>query len=173
MHNQNTNKLIKLDRLLNIEDQWTASEADLESGSSGNSCLTTNSDGSVVFWYRGSHECLMLNVETKNILEEFDYICDECKVMVGMKFLEKENLLLSVTNNQAGNDSKLTLFDVKKHKITSKFAYSALTDGKKMLIEVKDSISTLSRCFPKTNSSYSQAIRSKVKPSCLFTHCLT
>lgn len=129
VHNLNTNKLIKFDSFLNIDESWECSHQDLFTGDFGNSNVSTNHDGSLVYWYRGSHECVVIDVESKEIVEEFDYITDECQVMSGVYPLRDQNFLLTVSNNQAGDDVKIVLFDTKKGKISSKHTLSSLTKG--------------------------------------------
>ena len=129
VHNLNTNKLIRFDMFLNIDQQWDCSSQDLFTGDFGNSNLATNHDGSQVYWYRGSHECVVIDVDSNKFLEEFDYVTDECQVMSGVYPIKNQSFLLTVSNNQAGEDAKLVVFDTKKSKIASKHTYSSLTQG--------------------------------------------
>lgn len=166
VHNLNTNKLIKFDSFLNIDQQWDCSHQDLFTGDFGNSNLSTNHDGSLVYWYRGSHECVVIDVDSKQVVEEFDYITDECQVMNGVYPLKDQNFLLTVSNNQAGDDVKIVLFDTKKAKISSKHTLSSLTKGTRPLTQAKKSRSRPTVSSTRTPSSVSRASINRASPSC-------
>lgn len=126
VHNFNSHKLMKFDSLLKLEKEWEANEIELANGSS---TLTQNQDRTLIYWYKGGNEGVVISADTKEIVDSFDYMTDLCPVMKGMVPLKDQPLLLVVTNNHAFDEPRFHYFDTKRNKILNKYSYSDITGG--------------------------------------------
>lgn len=102
IHDSNMNKLIKLDSLLNREAEWDSNQIEISNKSS---TLASSIDGSKVYWYKGSNECIVFNVDTRQEIDTYDYFIENVDSVEGIVEHRDTNRLIVVANNRQGNDS--------------------------------------------------------------------
>lgn len=126
VHNILNHKLHKFDSYLNLLQTWDGHETDFTQ--EGNT-IGFSSDKSVVYWYKGKHECLMIDAATNETIDTIDYLIDDVPVVKGLLGLKDTNTLLVITCNHSGEDAKLLLFDLKKHKPLQKTGFAKITEN--------------------------------------------
>ena|SRR3990167_4927261 len=126
VHNAVNHKLFKFDSFLNLLQTWDGHDIDFTQ--EGNT-LGFNDDKSLVYWYKGNNECLVIDAASNQTADTIDYFIDDVPVVKGIFAVKDTTLVAIVTCNHSGEDAKLQIFDIKKHKLLQKTSYSKITDN--------------------------------------------
>ena len=118
--------MLKFDAYLNLQQTWDGHETDFTQ--EGNS-IGFNADRSTVYWYKGKHECLVIDADKNETIDTIDYLIDDVPVVKGLYGIKDINILVVITCNHSGDDAKIILFDLKKHKTLQKVSYTKVTDN--------------------------------------------
>jgi hypothetical protein len=129
VHNFINHKLISFDSMLNNEKEFEAQEQELFAG---NSTLWSTADRSKVYWYKGEHECFVLDGATGGVATEIDYLVDTCDVVSRISETPDSKSLLVVTNSKSFDNGLLNkvVQQGADYKVTKKAKYSEVTEGK-------------------------------------------
>lgn len=126
VHNAVNHKLCKFDSFLNLLQTWDGHDTGFTQ--EGNT-IGFNFEKSMVFWYKGNNECLAIDSDSNKTIENVDYFIEDVPVLKGMFGIKDTNLIVIVTSNHSGEDAKIQIFDIKKHKIVQKISYTKITEN--------------------------------------------
>lgn len=140
VHNFINHKLTAFDSMLINEKDFEAPEHELFAG---NSSLWASSDRSKVLWYKGDHECLVMDSVAGDVSTEIDYLVDECDLIVRISELTDLKSLLVITNSKSLDGAVLNrvVQQGADYKITKKSKYSEVSEGSICLARQRQSSS--------------------------------
>lgn len=132
VHNNINHKLMCLDSMLACDKEYDAHNMEHYTG---NSTVWTLDDQKQVIWYKGEHECLVLDGHDGSVKEDIDYLVDQYDVIHRITGLAGSKQLLVITTSRTREDSILHRLTNQSGtcKATKKVKYADATDGKRLL----------------------------------------
>lgn len=129
VHNFINHKLMSFDSMLHSDKEQAAPEQELFVG---NSTLWSTNDRSKVLWYKGDHECLVMDGTTGDVSTEIDYLVGDCDVIMRISELDSSKNLLVITNSKSFDNAVLQKVTQQgaDFKVTKKSKYAEVTEGK-------------------------------------------